>query len=205
MPPVLILLALLLPLGAGAEEILGSHEFKPHSCPYMAFIKSEESDGNVSYCEGFLIPDNFVLTAAHCNDSSMTVTLGTHNLKAKEATQQIIPVAEAIPYPDYNGTVFSSDIILLKLKSKAKRTRAVRPLNLPRRNVNGKPGDVCSIAGWGQMVPNGSLANILHEVELTVQKDWITEMTFVQVYIMRDARMQKHNSEAQMNVNQGGC
>uniref|UniRef100_A0A8C6HCE9 Peptidase S1 domain-containing protein n=1 Tax=Mus spicilegus TaxID=10103 RepID=A0A8C6HCE9_MUSSI len=62
MPPVLILLTLLLPLGAG--EIIGGHEVMPHSCPYMAFITS---DRNRSHCGGFLIQYNFMLTAAHCN------------------------------------------------------------------------------------------------------------------------------------------
>lgn len=33
----------------------------------------------------------------------------------------------------------------------------------------------------------------------------ITEMTTVWAEVIRDARMQKHNSETQMNVNQGGC
>lgn len=58
-----------------------------------------------------------------------------------------------------------------QLKSKAKRTSAVRPLNLPRRNVNVKPGDVCYVAGWGKMAPVGKYSNTLQEVELTVQKD----------------------------------
>jgi hypothetical protein len=54
----------------------------------------------------------------------MTVTLGAHNIKAKEETQQIIPVAKAIPHPDYNATAFFSDIMLLK----------VRPVTLPTTN-----------------------------------------------------------------------
>ena len=47
---------------------------------------------------------------------SMTVTLGAHNITAKEETQQIIPVAKAIPHPDYNATAFFSDIMLLKVR-----------------------------------------------------------------------------------------
>ncbi|XP_021058540.1 granzyme F-like [Mus pahari] len=149
MPPVLILLALLLCLRAGAEEIIGGHEVKPHSRPYMALVNFVKDDGNRHYCGGFLIQGFFVLTAAHCSGSSMTVTLGAHNIKAKEEKQRIIPVAKAIPHPDYNDAAPYNDIMLLKLESKAKRTKAVRPLKLPWKNAPVKPGDVCSVAGWG--------------------------------------------------------
>nr|AAB19192.1 preprogranzyme E [Mus musculus] len=172
MPPVPILLTLLLPLGAGAEEIIGGHVVKPHSRPYMAFVKSVDIEGNRRYCGGFLVQDDFVLTAAHCRNRTMTVTLGAHNIKAKEETQQIIPVAKAIPHPDYNATAFFSDIMLLKLESKAKRTKAVRPLKLPRPNARVKPGDVCSVAGWGPRSINDTKASArLREAQLVIQED----------------------------------
>ena len=34
-----------------------------------------------------------------------------------------------------------------------------------------KPGDVCHVAGWGQLTPKGKFSDTLQEVELTVQKD----------------------------------
>ncbi|XP_040596615.1 granzyme F-like isoform X3 [Mesocricetus auratus] len=114
MSPVLILLTFLLPSGAGAEEIIGGHEVKPHSRPYMAFIQFVRDDGKKGRCGGFLVRDNFVLTAAHCLGSSMKVTLGAHNIKAQEETQQIIPVAKAIPHPAYNPMDYTNDIMLLK-------------------------------------------------------------------------------------------
>ncbi|XP_003502088.1 granzyme C [Cricetulus griseus] len=182
MSPILILLTFLLPLGAGAEEIIGGHEVKPHSRPYMAFILSVRDDGNKSFCGGFLVRDNFVLTAAHCRGSSMKVTLGAHNIRAQEKTQQIIPVAEAIQHPDYNSKSRSSDIMLLKLQTKAKRTKAVKTLKLPWRKVHVKPGDVCSVAGWGMIAPEGKCANTLQEVELTVQKDQECEARYPGYY-----------------------
>ncbi|XP_055468178.1 granzyme B(G,H)-like [Psammomys obesus] len=178
MPPVLILLTFLLPLGAGAEEIIGGHEVTPHSRPYMALVKIMRDNGGNTTCGGFLIRYNFVLTAAHCRGSKMTVVLGAHNIKKQEKTQQVIPVEKAIPHPDYNSKVFYNDIMLLKLKEKAKRTRAVKPLNLPRCNVHVKPEDVCSVAGWGWTEPKGKASETLREVELTVQKDQECESRF---------------------------
>ncbi|GAB1298933.1 Granzyme B(G,H) [Apodemus speciosus] len=109
--------------------------------------------------------------ASRTKAGAINVTLGAHNIKEQEKTQQVIPVVKIIPHPDYNRKKIINDIMLLKLKTKAKRTRAVRPLNLPRRKVNVKPGDVCYVAGWGKMAPMGKYSDTLQEVELTVQKD----------------------------------
>ncbi|XP_005372038.1 granzyme C-like [Microtus ochrogaster] len=182
MAPVLILLTFLLPLGADAEEIIGGHEVKPHSRPYMAFIEFVKDDGEIYTCGGFLVEDNFVLTAAHCRGSTMNVTLGAHNISFPEKTQQIIPVAKAIPHPGFNNKTFPNDIMLLKLERKAKRTNAVRTLRLPRSNVHVKPGDVCHVAGWGQLAPKGKRPDTLQEVELTVQKDQECKFCFRRRY-----------------------
>ncbi|XP_038166161.1 granzyme E-like [Arvicola amphibius] len=172
MAKVLIVLTFLLPLGAGAEEIIGGHEVKPHSRPYMAFIASFHDDGKRHCCGGFLVQDNFVLTAAHCRGSAMNITLGAHNISIREETQQIIPVADAIPHPAYNPQDKSNDIMLLKLERKAKRTKAVRPLPLPRANAQVKPGNVCYLTGWGRKSFHDTKGTtILQEAVLIIQND----------------------------------
>ncbi|XP_041489903.1 granzyme C-like [Microtus oregoni] len=182
MAVVLILLTFLLPLGAGAEEIIGGHEVKPHSSPYMAYITSFHDDGKRHCCGGFLVKDNFVLTAAHCRGSSMRVTLGAHNISFQEETQQTIPVAKAIPHPYFSRKDGSSDIMLLKVRLEAKKAKAVRPLNLPSSKVHVKPGDMCYVAGWGQLAPEGKLPDTLQEVELTVQEDQECESRYPDRY-----------------------
>ncbi|XP_004698982.1 granzyme H [Echinops telfairi] len=168
----LLLLAFLLVPGAKTGEIIGGHEAEPHSRPYMAFLKISGSKS--MKCGGFLIRDNFVLTAAHCWGRSINVTLGAHNLKVQEKTQQHISVRRAIVHPGYTKT-FLHDIMILQLKTKAQRTAAVRPLNLPRKMV--RPGQLCSVAGWGQ-VSVGIPTSTLHEATLTVQKDQECERLF---------------------------
>ncbi|XP_024624960.1 granzyme B-like isoform X2 [Neophocaena asiaeorientalis asiaeorientalis] len=151
MQPLLYLLLLAFSLSprAKAGKIIGGHEAKPHSRPYMAFLQIWDQDDQ---------------------KSSVNVTLGAHNIKDRERTQQVIRVRRAIPHPGYNEKNYSNDIMLLKLERKAKQTAAVRPLSLPRGKARVKPGRVCSVAGWGQ-VAMGTYSDTLQEVKLTIQKD----------------------------------
>ena len=62
-----------------------------------------------------------------------------------------------------------------QLERKAQQTAAVRPLSLPRATAQVRPGELCSVAGWGRVTPNGRGSDTLQEVELTVQQDRVCE------------------------------
>uniref|UniRef100_H0Y0E7 Granzyme H n=1 Tax=Otolemur garnettii TaxID=30611 RepID=H0Y0E7_OTOGA len=153
-----------------SEEIIGGNKAKPHSRPYMAFLQFLAKE-NRKRCGGVLVRNDFVLTAAHCWGSSMNVTLGAHNIKEQEKTQQVIHVRRSIPHEAYNPNTFANDIMLLQLERKARRTTAVQPLKLPSSTGGAMPEMVCSMAGWGRTAPGGKLSDTLQEVMLTVQKD----------------------------------
>ncbi|CAM4646197.1 unnamed protein product, partial [Caretta caretta] len=63
---LLLPMAFLLPHGAQAGEIIGGQEAQPHSRPFMAWLDIQRGNKHYS-CGGFLVSENFVLTAAHCN------------------------------------------------------------------------------------------------------------------------------------------
>ncbi|KAM6202537.1 granzyme H-like [Rhynchocyon petersi] len=155
------------------EQIIGGHEATPHSRPYMAYLQCIILNFQ-SRCGGVLIQEDFVLTAAHCWASSMYVILGAHDIKQQERTQQLIPVKNAIPHPDFDNETCHNDIMVVQLQTKARLTAAVRTLSLPTGNSRVSPGQLCSVAGWGRISVNISTSK-LHEVELTIQEDRVCE------------------------------
>ncbi|XP_060030140.1 cathepsin G-like [Erinaceus europaeus] len=169
MQPLLLLVVFLLPPRTQTGQIIGGREARPHSHPYMAYLRIQAPVGTVS-CGGFLVREDFVLTAAHCHGSSIVVTLGAHDIGAQERTQQRIPVSQAIRHPDYNQEEFQNDIMLLKLQRRARRNSAVRPVSLPTTRNTLRPGTRCSVAGWG-LVGLNRRTEKLHEVQLQIESN----------------------------------
>ncbi|XP_032965527.1 transmembrane protease serine 11D-like isoform X2 [Rhinolophus ferrumequinum] len=166
---LLLLLAFLLPSRAGAGEIIGGREARPHSHPYMAFLLTETPRGP-STCGGFLVREDFVMTAARCLGSPMRVILGAHNIRRRERTQQRISVLRAITHPGYNQQNNLNDIMLLQLENRARRNRFVRPVDLPQSMARLCAGAVCTVAGWG-LVSLNRRTDTLRDVRLRVQRD----------------------------------
>uniref|UniRef100_A0A8C3S270 Peptidase S1 domain-containing protein n=1 Tax=Chelydra serpentina TaxID=8475 RepID=A0A8C3S270_CHESE len=152
-------------------EIIGGWEAKPHSRPYMACLNIRRGDQGFR-CGGFLVSENFVLTAAHCNGDEITVSLGAHNIKQREQSQQKITARQRIPHPQYNRETAPSDLTLLQLEHTAELNEQVRPIRLPRAHQRVLPGTVCSVAGWGRTSAESNvLPSTLREVELKMMDE----------------------------------
>ncbi|XP_065270385.1 granzyme H-like [Emys orbicularis] len=170
---ILILLpaAFLLPPGAGAGEIIGGWEAKPHSRPYMAYLEIQHGVSR-SLCGGFLVSENFVLTAAHCNGNKIIVVLGVHDITKQEQSRQVIPVRCQYPHQDYDKKSHNNDIMLLELERKARLNGYVGLIPLPVAHQRMHPGTVCSIAGWGSTSAHNILnSNTLREADVVVMQD----------------------------------
>lgn len=61
-----VLLQFLFLLVIPAEGIMGGREAAPHSRPYMASIQMPEEETMKHECGGFVIADQWVMTAVHC-------------------------------------------------------------------------------------------------------------------------------------------
>ncbi|KAM6238735.1 mast cell protease 1A-like [Porphyrio hochstetteri] len=179
---LLLLLAsafLLLP-GAGAGRIIGGWEAKPHSRPYMAYLKIKNATHPFS-CGGFLIRSDAVLSAAHCvtgkGKVSVTVILGAHNITKNEPGQQKFHIRHWVIHPKYSRNTLANDIVLLKLEPKAKLTKTVSYIKLPNQDRL-KPGTMCKVAGWGRTSLKSGGSSVLMEVDLKVQHEKVCEDFF---------------------------
>ncbi|XP_029979841.1 granzyme E-like [Sphaeramia orbicularis] len=165
---VLLLFCLGSITGSTGSAIVGGKVVKPHSRPYMASLQTVKF-GHI--CGGFLIREDFVLTAAHCrNSENLMVVLGAHNIKKKESSQQKIPVAQYFKHPDYKKNQYHDDIMLLKLKTKAKLNKYVQPIRLPRKDGKIPAVIKCSTDGWGLTTANGAVgSDVLKEATERLQ------------------------------------
>ncbi|XP_077440567.1 serine protease 57-like [Vanacampus margaritifer] len=157
----IILLLFFILNGADSTHIVGGRDAPSHSRPYMASLQFRGQH----ICGGSLVREDFVLTAAHCRlRRALTVVLGIDSLTGNESTKQVFTAARDIPHPDYDG--HENDIMLLKLNGNATLTETVQ-LIVPKRGRLGRRSR-CVTAGWGDIGDNGTLANTLQEVNVTL-------------------------------------
>ncbi|XP_027561583.1 granzyme M-like [Neopelma chrysocephalum] len=164
-----LLLLLLLPLPSAwawlQPSIIGGHEAKPHSRPYMASLQF----GGVHACGAALLHPRWVLTAAHClargTLANGRVVVGLHSLRDRGAATQTLPIRAACPHPGYDRGTMENDLLLLQLEGTVTLGRTRRLIGLSGRGP--AAGAACSLAGWG-LRGRGGLSPTLRELEVKV-------------------------------------
>uniref|UniRef100_A0A8C3UXB2 Peptidase S1 domain-containing protein n=1 Tax=Catharus ustulatus TaxID=91951 RepID=A0A8C3UXB2_CATUS len=165
-------------LSRARGRIIGGKEVEAHSRPYMAYLKiqvSNKTDTTTYSCGGFLIRPDAVLSAAHLN---ITVILGAHNINFQERSQQRVRVVRWVIHPKYCPAGYKNDIVLLKLKKKAKINKNVQLISLPRHNERVTEGTECEVAGWGWTSRTGHPSDVMMEVEQEVQSEEPCQLLF---------------------------
>ncbi|XP_036442682.1 mast cell protease 1A-like [Colossoma macropomum] len=166
----LLLLAALLPqLGHSASVnvgIVNGTEAKPHSRPYMVSLQA----GTHHFCGGFLVSEQFVMTAAHCQNqvkkwTDVTAVIGAHNLKTNNF--QRIQVTEKYSHPNFTNDPKNpaNDIMLLKL---AKPVVNASWISIPEKDEDFEQNTTCSVAGWGRTKNSGPASDVLLEAKVTM-------------------------------------
>ncbi|KAG1945671.1 granzyme-like protein [Pimephales promelas] len=97
------------------DGIVGGKVSIPHSRPYMVYIRDSQSK---AVCDGFLVREDFVMTAAHCKYSHLKVYLGVNDTNFLPDGVAVDP----IPHPHFINNKPGHDIMLLKVLREANVT-----------------------------------------------------------------------------------
>uniref|UniRef100_A0A3B4EYZ1 Granzyme B(G,H)-like n=1 Tax=Pundamilia nyererei TaxID=303518 RepID=A0A3B4EYZ1_9CICH len=148
---------------SGGDHIIDGKKAPENSMQYMASV--QDYNGH-HVCGGFLITEEFVVSAAHCDDSLTHVVLGNHNLK--NGNHQKIKIENKIIHENYQHVGLGNDIMLIKLSEKVQLGHGVRIIPLPPAEINLKENQVCQVAGWGKTKTDGKLVDELMVVNVSV-------------------------------------
>ncbi|XP_055072767.2 mast cell protease 1A isoform X1 [Misgurnus anguillicaudatus] len=159
-------------------RIINGTEAKPHSRPYMVSV---QKNGH-HFCGGFLVSEQFVITAAHCfiYGDKLKVVVGAHELNRKSDP---IAVKFYHIHPDYNSKELLNDIMILQLNKTIEYNKTIKSIPIPEKDKPIEAKTKCSVAGWGAQKTSGSASKQLMEVNVTIfddeecQKKWKNQTT----------------------------
>ncbi|XP_065102552.1 mast cell protease 1A-like [Paramisgurnus dabryanus] len=151
---------------------------KAKSRPYMVSVQKNGQH----ICGGFLVSKQFVMTAAHCfeNGVKLTVVVGAHDLNRRS---DHIAVKFYHIHPGYDSAKLLNDIMILQLNKITENRENVKSISIPQKDMNIKANSKCSVAGWGAQKTNGSPSKQLMEVNVTIvdnkkcKKKWDKQTT----------------------------
>ncbi|XP_033012388.1 chymotrypsin-like elastase family member 2A [Lacerta agilis] len=154
------------------SRVVGGENARQNSWPWQASLQYL-SGGNWHHtCGGSLIATNWVMTAAHCISSGRTyrVYLGKHSLSASERGSVAVSPSKIIVHPKWDASRLTNgnDIALIKLSQHVTLSNSIQTACLPKANSILAANYPCYVTGWGRLITNGPLPDILQQGRLLV-------------------------------------
>ncbi|KAF1333821.1 Serine protease family s01a, partial [Globisporangium splendens] len=143
------------------QRIYGGSEADASLYPYIVSLR-KSADGS-TYCGGSLIAPQYVVTAAHCVKTTVTMyaSIGS-KYSSGTAEGERIAVTESYVHPKYESAAHLYDVAILKLASPSTITPV--PLCAADGSDN-KENTMAVVRGWG-MTETGVAASTLQEVNV---------------------------------------
>uniref|UniRef100_A0A3Q3EVX6 Duodenase-1-like n=1 Tax=Kryptolebias marmoratus TaxID=37003 RepID=A0A3Q3EVX6_KRYMA len=143
-------------------KIINGNKAPENSMQYMVSLQSKFG---FHLCGGFLIREDVVVTAAHCDElEPYQILVGSHNLKGHKRT-----------------TFFILCHVCLQLSEKVPLNNIIKTIPLPKPWIYLKDNQICSVAGWGKTL-NSHDVDDLQVVNVSIinpkvcQQQWNNEL-----------------------------
>uniref|UniRef100_A0A8C2I567 Si:ch211-212d10.1 n=1 Tax=Cyprinus carpio TaxID=7962 RepID=A0A8C2I567_CYPCA len=139
------------------DGIVGGKASVLHSRPYMVYIRDKVLK---STCGGFLVREDYVMTAAHCK--RRYVKLSCHSFIRK------VPMLQDVIQLSSSSTENKTLHLLIQLKTPATSKKIAVTITLPNPE-NEEISKDCMVMGWGwKNYHDKSPSNVLQEANVTL-------------------------------------
>lgn len=129
--------------------ITGGYPINISEAPHQVSLQN----GGRHFCGGSIINKQWIVTAAHCIESSdFSVNVGLTRLDSPSSNTKSYDVERYIIHPQYgNGHIYNNDIALVKIKGNFSFNQDVKLINieLPTENLH-SVGQQTKVSGWGR-------------------------------------------------------
>lgn len=165
-------------------EIVGGSDATQGEFPWQAMLLNGRNQSFT--CGGTLVARDWVVTAAHClttvvslsagsstlvtdSPENVLVVLGGHLLNATNPNEQVRMAKQLIIHPSYNPSTENNDIALIQLRSPVILTNFVSTIRIANSGDNAlyNSGSI-TVTGWGATSSGGDVSNTLQKVDVPI-------------------------------------
>ncbi|XDV13461.1 hypothetical protein PO909_001861, partial [Leuciscus waleckii] len=152
------------------NKIVGGQAATEGSWPWQVSLQSASFGGH--FCGGSLINKDWVLSAAHCFQSSsgtIWIYLGRRSQSGSNSYEQSRTASQVINHPNYNNPSNDNDIALLQLSSSVTFSDYIQPVCLAAAGSVIAAGTESWVTGWGVLQEGSTqIPDLLQEVMIPI-------------------------------------